>query len=394
MASRRLRGTLVVVILTVAVALTGCGSGEQRRVAVALAAAATPAGPAVSLEITPATGAVGLPASTEIGITLANGTIGEVTLADAAGTRISGMMRENGTSWVPDISLNYGATYTATATATGNNGTTATRTTTFTTMARLPQNDRVFSSLYLADGKTYGVGMPVVVEFDEDIPEAARAAVQQRLFVRSNPEQPGAWRWFNSRTIMYRPQTFWKTGTTLTIRTAIGGLPIGSHIGDSDDTATVTIGRDLRIEIDNATKQMTVTQEGAVVKTFPVSLGKPSTPSSSGITVIMSREASTIFDTTRTDGANGYRVQVSYAERLTWGGEYIHAAPWSEGDQGYRNVSHGCINLSTSNAAWVYNSTLIGDPVTTKGTEVKLTPGNGWTIWDMTWAEYTSAATP
>jgi lipoprotein-anchoring transpeptidase ErfK/SrfK len=143
------------------------------------------------------------------------------------------------------------------------------------------------------------------------------------------------------------------------------------------------------MEIDNATKQMTVTRDGTAIKSIPVSLGKPSTPSSSGTMVVMSKERSTIFDTTRTDGPDGYRVQVSFAQRLTWGGEYIHAAPWSEGDQGHRNVSHGCINVSTANAAWLFDMTMIGDPVTTRGTGVELAPGNGWTAWNTPWTEFT-----
>ena len=47
--------------------------------------------------------------------------------------------------------------------------------------------------------------------------------------------------------------------------------------------------------------------------------------------------------------------------RLTWGGEFIHAAPWSVG-QGNTNVSHGCVNMSDGNAAWLFAITHIGDP--------------------------------
>ncbi|HEY8533708.1 MAG TPA: L,D-transpeptidase, partial [Micromonospora sp.] len=73
---------------------------------------------------------------------------------------------------------------------------------------------------------------------------------------------------------------------------------------------------------------------------------------------------------------------------LTWGGEFIHSAPWSVADQGVRNVSHGCVNLSPDNARWLFNQTKIGDPVTVKGTEVKLKHGNGWTDWNLSWEEY------
>ena len=32
---------------------------------------------------------------------------------------------------------------------------------------------------------------------------------------------------------------------------------------------------------------------------------------------------------------------VEYAMRVTFSGEFVHAAPWSVGSQGYANVSHG-----------------------------------------------------
>ncbi|HEX5598612.1 MAG TPA: L,D-transpeptidase family protein, partial [Micromonosporaceae bacterium] len=96
-----------------------------------------------------------------------------------------------------------------------------------------------------------------------------------------------------------------------------------------------------------------------------------------------------IFDTFAELGpAEGYRVAVDHAQRLTWGGEFIHSAPWSVGDQGRRNVSHGCLNLSPANARWLFGLTKVGDPVTVRNTEVKLTAGNGWTAWDMSWDEY------
>lgn len=390
MAGRRIPRTLLALTALAALtAVTGCGAGEAHARTVALNATAVAAKiPPPTLELAPAVGTAGAPVSTEIGTAVTHGKVTSVTVVDASGTPVPGAMRGDGTSWVPAKTLGYGQSYTATVTATGETGASVTQTTTFTTMAK-PAGGRIYASLYLQDGSTYGVAMPVVVEFDEDVPEAARASVQRRLFVQSEPAQAGGWHWYSGKVAMYRPAAFWTPGTRLTVRAAVGGHPIGGRFGDSDESASVTIGRDLRMEIDNATKQMTVVQNGAVVRTVPVSLGKPSTPSSSGTMVVMSKERSTIFDTTRTDGPDGYRVQVNHAQRLTWGGEYIHSAPWSEGDQGHRNVSHGCINVSAANAAWLFETTLIGDPVTTRGTEVQLAPGNGWTAWNTPWSEFT-----
>src|SRR5258706_13700575 len=97
----------------------------------------------------------------------------------------------------------------------------------------------------------------------------------------------------------------------------------------------------------------------------------------------MSHDRNTIFDV-----PGEYRVPIEYAERITWDGQYIHAAPWSVGDQGVDNVSHGCVNVSTENAAWIFDVSHIGDPVTVTGTEAHIAPGDGWTVWDLNWTDY------
>jgi lipoprotein-anchoring transpeptidase ErfK/SrfK len=383
-----------VVSLAVAVplALTGCGSDNPPAKPVPAGSTAAPASPApgpLSLAITPATGTANLPISAEVGTAVTNGRVSQVALVAAGGAAVAGSMREDGSSWVPAKPLDHGKSYTATVTATGLDGTTATQTTQFTTMKR-PGGSRVGTGLYLFTGNTYGVAMPVPVEFESDIPVEARASLVKRLFVVSDPPQPGAWRWMSARMVLYRPPAYWQPGTKLTVRTALAGHPIGNRYGDTDRSATVTIGRKLTVEVDNATKQMNVFKDDALLKTFPVSLGKPKTPSSSGTMVIMSKEESTIFDTRATDGPNGYRIQIAYALRLTWKGQYIHSAPWSVRDQGVRNVSHGCVNLAPANALWVYQQTMVGDPVTVRGTERGLESGDGWTAWDLPWSTYSS----
>ncbi len=385
----------VVMLAAVALAASACSSSASSSSSAATVPTASPsaaAGPSpsadpLSLAITPGTGGANLPVTTEIGTTVHNGEVTDVALVDKSGKRVAGAMRQDLTSWVPAAPLIWSTSYTATVTAKGTDGTTSTRTTSFSTMGR-PGGSRVGSGLYMFSGQTYGVAMPVAVEFESDIPVSARAAVQARLFVRSDPPQLGAWHWFGARQVLYRPQEYWVPGTKLTVRTGLSGLPIGKRFGDTDRSATVTIGRKLTLEVDNATKQMQVYQSDKLIRTMPVSLGKPSTPSSSGTMVIMSKETSTIFDTTAEDGPNGYRITIAYAQRLTWKGQFIHAAPWSVRDQGKRNVSHGCVNVATGNAEWLFSTTLVGDPVTVRGTERGLDPGDGWTAWNMPWSQY------
>ena len=156
---------------------------------------------------------------------------------------------------------------------------------------------------------------------------------------------------------------------------------------DKDRTATFTIGRDMHFDVTNKNHMLTITSDGKVIKRYPISMGKPSTPSWSGKFVIMSQQYYTVFNTMGQPNG-GYITPVNYAERLTWSGTYFHSAPWSVYAQGHFNVSHGCVNIGPSNAKWVYQKSLIGDPVSITGTPIHVAPGNGWTVWDMSWSEY------
>jgi lipoprotein-anchoring transpeptidase ErfK/SrfK len=391
----RARAVTAALGLSAALALTGCGGDQPARfvqgteVPPESSASPTPPAVPVTLAVTPAEGAKKLPVSTELGIELGGGEITEVTLTAEGGGVVKGAMREDGSSWVPKVPLKYATKYTASVTATGPTGQVETRTTAFTTMGK--PGSLIGSGLYLFDGNTYGVAMPVVVEFSPGIPKKDRAKVQKRMFVETVPPQPGAWHWVSNGTqAYYRAPEFWQPGTALRVRIALEGIPLSNgRYGNVDRTAESKIGDKRVLKVDNATKKMTVYENDQVVRTMPVSLGKKSTPSSSGTMVIMEKKEATVFDTFAELGpTEGYRTDISFAQRLTWGGEYIHAAPWSVDDQGRRNVSHGCVNVSTANARWLFERTRVGDPITVTGTERKLAAGNGWTAWNMSWEEF------
>ena len=368
--------TAVAVAFAAPLALSACTHGH----AVGAAWKKAPA-KAVVINVTPAGGATNQPVSTEIGTGVTNGTLSSVKVTDASGKTIDGAMRPDNSSWVPAQPLDYKTAYHAVATATGPGGKVS-KSVDFTTMGD-PGGDRIESGLYLQDGSTYGVAMPVVIDFDTPIPDNAKAAVEKRLFVQSNPPQVGVWHWFGDNHVEYRPQNYWKTGTKITVRAALGGLPVGDKFLDEDRGGTATIGGKMAFQVDNATKSMKVYQNDRLVQTFPVSLGQSNTPTSSGNMVLMTHERTSLFDV-----PGEYRVTVDFAEKFTDDGQYLHAAPWSVGDQGSDNVSHGCVNLSEDAAGWVFNNSQIGDPVTVTGTEVHVDPGDGWTVWDMNWADY------
>jgi lipoprotein-anchoring transpeptidase ErfK/SrfK len=382
------RATLLLVpVLLVPLILTACG-GQAASRWVAPSASPTPAGPPPTLAVSPADGADDALLSTEIG-TETDGEITEVRLASEDGDRIDGSMREDSSAWVPDRPLAPSTGYTAVVTSTGDDGQTATVESSFTTMAA--PSSRTDTGLYLFDDQVYGVAMPVVVEFVQPVPEEARAEIQRRMFVTTEPHQPGVWSWYPSGSVaFYRAEEYWQPGTTLDVRIALDGVPTGDgRYGDTDRSATATIGDHLEMRVNNESKTMKVYEGDELIRTLPVSLGKPSTPSSSGHMVVMSREEETVFDTFEQLGPEeGYRIDIQYAMRLTWSGQFIHSAPWSVGDQGERNVSHGCVNLSPENAQWLFGRAKVGDPVIVSGTEDQLEYGNGWTAWDLSWEEF------
>ena len=379
---RRQAAPFVMIVAFVSLVAAGCTSGPVKR-----AEHSPPPPPIPKIAVTPAGNAKDVPVSAEIGAQITDGKIASVSLSDAKGTKVDGAMREDGSTWVPSKPLKDKQTYTAQITATNDKGGTATQTTTFTTMAE--PGRQTDTTLYFRGGQTYGVAMPVTVAFDPPVSKQARADVQRRLFVTTDPPQPGVWHWIKDGSqVYYRAREFWQPGTKIKVRSALEGLPMGKgSYGDEDTTASATIADSkVTMEVDNKTKQMSVFKNDKLVRKIPVSLGKSSTPTSSGKMVVMEKFDTTVFDTR--GSADPYVVTVHDAQRLTWGGEFIHSAPWSVGDQGVRNVSHGCTNVSPRDAAYLMRITHVGDLVEFKNTEVKLDPGNGWTAWNLSWDEY------
>jgi lipoprotein-anchoring transpeptidase ErfK/SrfK len=360
--------------------LTGCTSAAGASWQAAGSKPATSVTSPISITV-PADAAKDVPTATEIAFTVPKGATGTVSVTDPGGGTVAGAMRTDGSSWVPAEQLKYGTTYTATVTANG-----ATKKSTFTTMSEPANLVRV--STPLGDGAVYGVAMPLVFSFGQAVPKEARAAVEKRLFVTTTPAQPGTWNWFSDTEVHYRSKDWWQPGTKITVRMATGGLSFGgTTYGANDLGIDASISTDkIVMKTEDSTHTMTVYQNDQPIRTIPVSLGKSSKPSSSGNLVVMTRNESEVF--TSDDPADPYSETVYWTQRLTWGGQYIHAAPWSVDDQGHRNVSHGCTNMSTENAKWLFGLTHVGDPYTVEGTGVPLTWGDGWTDWNVSWDEY------
>ena len=146
-------------------------------------------------------------------------------------------------------------------------------------------------------------------------------------------------------------------------------------------------------KVNAQTHQMQVFSNDALLRTIPITTGKPGFTTRSGVKVIIEkfREKRMNSETVgiAQDDPEYYDIDdVEYAMRVTYSGEFIHAAPWSVGSQGYANVSHGCTGMSTANAGWLYNMTQRGDVVEYTGTDRPMEFTNGYGDWNEDFATY------
>jgi lipoprotein-anchoring transpeptidase ErfK/SrfK len=369
--------------------LSACTGSAEGKEAAESASPSVTRDAAATLSLKPRNGASGVVTSTEVAVAT-DGTVEKVGLSDEDGKAVPGAFRPGSRAWVPAKQLDYGTRYTVTATATKGDAE-KTVTSTFTTMPRPAQVTG--ADPYVFDGDTVGVGMPIVIEFSKDIPKSRRAAVERRLFVKSSPAVRGSWYWWSDSEVHYRPKVYWTPGTEVTLRAAIGGLPMGyGNFGKRDRFVDFQVGDHVVTKVDAATHVARVYRNGKLIRTMPASLGKAATPTSSGTMVVMDKKAEMTFDSgtfgVPANTPGGYRQKVKWDVRFTWGGEFFHSAPWSVGDQGSRNVSHGCVNLSPSDASWFYDLAKKGDVVQIVNTGRKVGPGNGWTDWNVPWQAY------
>ena len=162
--------------------------------------------------------------------------------------------------------------------------------------------------------------------------------------------------------------------------------------GVKDVTVNYSIGDPHVSTVDANAHTMTVTDNGAVVKTIAVSTGRDKYPTKSGVHVVSDKAQKVIMDSATVgiprNSPDGYYETVFWDVRISNSGEFVHAAPWSVGDQGHVNVSHGCVNVSTADAEWFYNYSQVGDVVTVVGTDEALEPTNGYGDWQIPWANW------
>jgi lipoprotein-anchoring transpeptidase ErfK/SrfK len=205
----------------------------------------------------------------------------------------------------------------------------------------------------------------------------------------------------NNQAVWWRPREYWPAGTKVKVAAALDGAELAHGVwGKRTYTTHFTIGSSVISTIDVKTHKMTVTKAGRVVRVLPVTTGMAVDKyrTRNGIKVIMDKRPVESMDAASTgtekDDPEYYNLKVQWAMRLTWSGEYLHAAPWSVGSQGRANVSHGCTGLSTANAKWLFDFSKIGDVVISKNSPRQLEFGNGYTAWELSWSKWSAGTAP
>src|SRR4051795_4429106 len=244
------------------------------------------------------------------------------------------------------------------------------------------------------DGDTVGVGSPVIVSFSRPVPDGKRALVEKRLAVSTTPDVVGAWHWLNSQQLHWRPPTYWKSGTAVTVSSDLDKLYFGSGVwGSGTHQTTFHIGRSPISRVDVARHEMYVYDNGHLVKTFPISAGRDQYPTKNGVHITFEKSQVVTMDSATVgiprNSPDGYYEQVYWDVRISYGGAFVHAAPWSVAQQGIVNVSHGCVNLSTENATWFYNFSQRGDVVDVYNSGAAVdTADPGMADWNMSWKQW------
>jgi len=208
------------------------------------------------------------------------------------------------------------------------------------------------ASIQPVSGQRVGVAIPVTVTFTQPITN--RDAAERTIAITSPATPAGSFTWLNNRVVQWNPMGFWPAHSNIIV--TAGGAK-----------TTFETGAAVKGVADIDAHTFTVSIDDQVVREMPASMGKSKYPTPIGTFAALQKQSTVIMDS-RTigiplDDPEGYRLTVSDAVRVTWGGIYVHSAPWSVSSQGNSNVSHGCINLGPDNAAWYYDTVNIGDPI-------------------------------
>ncbi|MEE1845640.1 L,D-transpeptidase [Streptomyces sp. JV190] len=322
-------------------------------------------------------------------VTLDGGRLKAVTVSAEGGAALSGRISADGRTWTSDRPAAPGTTYGVEAKNTEGGSAKAG----FTTAAA----DKV-NKLTLVPGKntTVGVAQPLSVVFDNPVKD--RAAVEKALKVSTSNHTEGSWGWLRDYSgkdrVDWRPKEYWKSGTKVTLDADLNGIDSGPSGGwfVRDYRTAFTIGADQVVKVDLDRHRLALKRDGKTVMDVPMSAGTPGGEKASwrGTAVLMAKEGTINMRSETVGLGNAYDKMVDSSMRLTWSGMYAHAAPWNATYFGVANHSSGCVGMSDSNAAALYQQVRVGDPFEITGADAKGTvaEGNGYGAWNVSWSDW------
>jgi lipoprotein-anchoring transpeptidase ErfK/SrfK len=335
----------------------------------------SPAGPVVT--ITPGSGASGADPSKGITVTAAGGTLKNVAVS-TSGDPVTGTYSAGHASWHSTWALSVSQSYTVTATAATSGGATTTKSAAFRTLAPA---STFTTQIFEGYQQSYGVGMPIILTFSAPVQD--KAAVERSIELRTSKPVTGSWYWDGNQTLDFRPRDYWPAHTTVSFTGHFDGVESAPGVyGHHTLTQTFGIGDSVIAVASTKTHKTQVYVNGKLKYDWDISSGKPGddTPDGSYLTIEKANPVRMV--------GPGYDLEVPWSVRFTFSGDYYHDAYWSVGEQGFENVSHGCVNLAPANAETYYNLAVPGDPITISHSPRAGVWNNGWTEWFLTWQQY------
>ncbi len=378
-----------VVLTTAAGLLLASGCQSTAPTPAAQAAAKASAGPSTAtIRFEPGADATDVLPTAPVSVVAQGGTLTSVAVVDGKGRALDGALDGSKTRWTAASALLVAQHYNVTAKAVDPKGVAVESTATFST---LKPKGTLKTSISPLSGSEVGVGMPIIVRFNK--PVSDRAAVEAGLLVSSRKPIDGAWSWISDTEVHYRPEKYWPNNDKVTLDVALRGVQAGKNTWSMENrTITFKTPAAMVSTVDVARHVMTVRRNGKVIRVVPITSGKAGFLTRDGIKVVLEKHVLKVMDSATVGIPKGdpdyYHLDVPYALRVTWSGEFVHAAPWSTANQGLANVSHGCVGMSLSNAIWFFNLTHVGDVIKVVNSPRSLEPGNGYTDWNVPWKKW------
>ena len=349
--------------------------------------------PALAVTFSPGPDSADVAPDTPLTVTATAGKLTDVRVEDADGGRIEGDVSGDGSSWEATGQLLLAQHYTVTASGLDARGAVVEQKSVFDTLD-VPEKERLYAKVVAPhEGEVVGVAHPLVVGFNHPVRD--KQAVQDALHVeavsKTGEEVEGAWYWIDDQYVHFRPRAFWPANTTVKLNVDIAGVKGGEDLwGGGNREVSYKIGRRQVIKVD-ARKHIlkVVNSSGKVVRSYPVSTGKSGWETRNGTKVLMEKILDKKWTNEAIDAPEHYRLESSYAMRMTNSGEFIHDAPWNTGNIGSANTSHGCVGMRVSDMAWVYKHSIVGDPIIVEHSPRSF-PSllNRYADWNVPWAEW------